>query len=62
MTPWGKKAMGVKTRKTKKASTKINRTYVAMDKIIRRKEKMARSLKKGPFVDAHLNEKSRSVK
>lgn len=26
MTPWGKKAMGVKTRKAKKASTKLNHT------------------------------------
>lgn len=56
MTPWGKEALGVKTRKTKKASDKL---------IVRRRngqigkgnEKMSRSLKKGPFVDDHLMKK-----
>ena len=51
VTPWGKPALGYKTRKKKKASDK----YI----VKRRKEKysgrsriMGRSLKKGPFVNA----------
>ena len=53
LTPWGKKALGVKTRDKKKQSNKY---------IIRRrkgkKQKMSRSLKKGPFVDDHLMKKA----
>ena len=53
VTPWGKPALGYKTRKKKKASDK----YI----VKRRKKKlsgrsriMGRSLKKGPFVNAKL--------
>ena len=53
MTPWGKPAMGLKTRKKKKHSNKLivrrrdgKAIKVNFNKIIRRFEPMARSLKK----------------
>src|SRR5207302_9007562 len=53
-TPWGKPALGYRTRKANKASAKL---------IIRRREKkgrkkeVSRSTKKGPFISAPLKEK-----
>lgn len=55
MTPWGKIALGLKTRKTKNKSNGL---------IVRRRNDkqegtkyMSRSLKKGPFIDEHLMKK-----
>ena len=55
MTPWGKVALGLKTRKTKNKSNGL---------IVRRRndkqegtKNMARSVKKGPFIDEHLMKK-----
>ena len=61
-TPWGKPALGLKTRKKNKQSNKlIVRRRDGKNLLtrigIRRLTLMARSLKKGPFADASLLKK-----
>ena len=57
-TPWGKPALGLKTRKKNKQSNKriVRRRDGKTIKEFKEDTKpMARSLKKGPFADAHLS-------
>ena len=58
VTPWGKPALGYKTRKGKKQSDDL---IVHRRKKQERMVKMARSLKKGPFADENLMKKVEKV-
>ncbi len=58
-TPWGKPALGLKTRKKNKKSNKliVRRRDGKSDYISQGGKTMARSLKKGPFADESLLKK-----
>ena len=64
-TPWGKPALGLKTRKKNKAVQQADRKKTrrqSFKQIIKEVKIMARSLKKGPFADESLLKKVDAIK
>lgn len=57
MTPWGKPALGYKTRKKNKKSNQYIIRRRTKQEFVKGGNEMGRSLKKGPFIDDHLLKK-----